>query len=303
MTSVCTGASRSSASPKPAVPRSSSLKLARAIVAESNAPARAPAPKVALRIPKTSGPASRVSPASTGSSTLKLNANVLTAADEHEHDAHPPRAARVANRLPRPGEDRRPRAVPLERHEVVDVHRCQCDEHCKEAHGVGGEAEARPEGGDDHSADCRPDDARRVEERGVERDRVRELGWPDHLIRERLPRGCVEHEHDASQHGEHVHLPWLDVAEQREQGQERRHDHRGRLRRHHQPARVEPVGEHAGEQAEDAEREELAEDEDADGDRRSGQLEHEPGHRDVLHPRARDRDRSGRRRRAGSCGA
>ena len=68
-------------------------------------------------------------------------------------------------------------------------------------------------------------------------------------------------------------------------------DHRGRLRRHHEPSRVEAVGEDAGKEAEHAEREELAEDEDADRDRRPGQLEHEPRHRDVLHPRSRDRDR------------
>ena len=173
----------------------------------------------------------------------------------------------------------------------MDAHRRQGDEHREEAHGVGGEAEAGSEGGDDHAADRGPDDPRRVEERGVERDRIRELGRPDHLVRERLPRGCVEHQHHASQHGEHVHLPWLDVAEQRQQRQERRRDHRGRLRRHHEPARVEPVGEDAGKEAEHAERQELAEDEDADRDRRSGQLEHEPRHRDVLHPRSRDRDR------------
>ena len=63
------------------------------------------------------------------------------------------------------------------------------------------------------------------------------------------------------------------------------------LGRHHEPTRVETVGEDAGKEAEDAERQELAEDENADRDRRSGQLEHEPRHRDVLHPRSRDRDR------------
>ena len=76
----------------------------------------------------------------------------------------------------------------------------------------------------------------------------------------------------------------------REHGEHGRKHHRRRLRRHHEPARVESVGEHAGEEPEHAEREELAEREDADGDRRSGQLEHEPRHRDVLHPGARDRD-------------
>ncbi len=182
-------------------------------------------------------------------------------------------------------------AVALQRNELAHAHRGQGDEHREEAHGVGGEAQAGSEGGDEHAADRRPDDPCRVEERGVERDRIRELGRPDHLIRERLPRGCVEHHHHASQHGEHVHLPWLDVPEQRQHRQERRRDHRGRLCRHHEPARVEPVGEDAGKEAEDAERQELAEDEDADRDRRAGQLEHEPRHRDVLHPRSRDRDR------------
>ena len=64
--------------PKAAVPPSTSRGLAREMVAETRAPMRAPAPKQAVTIPKTSGPDNSVCFASTGSRTLKLNESVVT---------------------------------------------------------------------------------------------------------------------------------------------------------------------------------------------------------------------------------
>ena len=54
-------------------------------------------------------------------------------------------------------------------------------------------------------------------------------------------------------------------------------------------ARVDAVGDDAGDEAEERERDEPPERERADRERRAGELDHEPGERDVLHPRARER--------------
>ena len=75
-----------------------------------------------------------------------------------------------------------------------------------------------------------------------------------------------------------------------EDGEHGREEHRGRLRRDHESPVVDPVGEDAGEEAEDGEGDEAAERERADRDRRVRQLDDEPGERDVLHPRPADRD-------------
>ena len=58
------------------------------------------------------------------------------------------------------------------------------------------------------------------------------------------------------------------------------------LRRHHELARVHAVGHDPCREAEHGERHEPPEDERPDSERGSGELEHEPGERDVLHPRA-----------------
>ena len=70
----------------------------------------------------------------------------------------------------------------------------------------------------------------------------------------------------------------------------RREGHRDALRRDHELAVVDPVRDDAGDEAEDREGDEAAERERADRQRRVGQLDHEPGERDVLHPGAADRD-------------
>ena len=83
--------------------------------------------------------------------------------------------------------------------------------------------------------------------------------------------------------------------EHRERG---RDDHLRRLRRHHELAVVEAVGDHARIEAEEHERQEATEREPADGERRVGQLDDEPGERDVLHPGPRERDHLAREEQA-----
>ena len=61
------------------------------------------------------------------------------------------------------------------------------------------------------------------------------------------------------------------------------------LRRHDELARLDAVGDDAGDEAEDGERDEAPERERADRERRARELDHEPRESDVLHPRACER--------------
>ncbi len=72
------GASRSWNAPNPAAPPRTRASRARPIVARISAPQSAPAPNTDAMSPNTSAPSSSVRFASSGSSTSKLNENVLT---------------------------------------------------------------------------------------------------------------------------------------------------------------------------------------------------------------------------------
>ena len=98
----------------------------------------------------------------------------------------------------------------------------------------------------------RAEDAREVEEARVERDRVRQLVLADHLERQVLARRCVEHDRCPRERGDRVDLPQLDVPEQRERREHRGEQHLHGLRHDHRAAVVEPVGDDAREQPEDA---------------------------------------------------
>ena len=69
-----------------------------------------------------------------------------------------------------------------------------------------------------------------LSEARVERDRVRQLPRADHLERQRLPPGCVEHEGDAAERREHVDDRQRRRAGQRHGGERRGDEHRGDLR-------------------------------------------------------------------------
>ena len=94
----------------------------------------------------------------------------------------------------------------------------------------------------------------------------------------------------AAERREHVDEPERRRAGEDDDGQDRREQHRDELGSDHELAVVDAVGDDAGEEAEDRERDEAAEREDPDRDRRGRQLDHEPGERDVLHPRPDHRD-------------
>ncbi len=189
--------------------------------------------------------------------------------------------------------DRRSRArarVALDLEELVLAHQPEGGQHGEEGDRVDEEADAGATEADDHAGDRGADDPRAVEEARVQRDRVRQLVATDHLKGECLPARCVDDERSAAEEREQVDDRDVLPAGEREHGEPRRDRHLRGLRRHHELAVVEAVGDHARVEAEEHERQEPAEREAADGERRARQLDDEPGERDVLHPGAGERD-------------
>ena len=134
------------------------------------------------------------------------------------------------------------------------------------------------------------DDARRVDEHRVQRDRVREITAVGNEVDvHRLPQRQVERRARAEPQRENDQLPRLDPSERDEHRQhDRLHEHQ-RLRDQQPAAPVDPVREHAGEIAEQQDADVGAERDDAEQPRRSGQTIREPAHRDLLQPRADQR--------------
>jgi hypothetical protein len=149
---------------------------------------------------------------------------------------------------------------------------------------------AHAERGDQDAGERRADDARRVEEARVQGDRVRELLAAHHLEGERVAARRVEDERRAGQDRQQVDHPERLEAAEHEHGEEQREAHHQRLRRDHELAVLDPVGDDAGDEAEDGEGDEAAERERPDGERRVRELDHEPGERHVLHPGPADGD-------------
>ena len=174
--------------------------------------------------------------------------------------------------------------------ELRGAHREQPGEDRHEARRVQGEAPADAHRGDHDAGDRGPEDPRRVEEARVEGDRVLQLGRADHPVGQGLARGRIEDEQRSVQRRDHVDVPRLGDPGERERGDQARERHLRGLRPDHRPPRVEPVDDDACEEAEDREREELRDGEDADGDRRVRELDHEPALREALHPRPGLRD-------------
>ncbi len=180
--------------------------------------------------------------------------------------------------------------VALDLVELVGAKSRERYENREEAEGVDDEADAGAGKGDDDAGDRRSDHARSVEEAGVQCHCVRQRARSDHLIGERLPSGRVEGEGDPAERREDIDDRERRGPGQRDHGERNGDDQRCSLRRHDELSRVHAVGDDAGSEAEDGERNEAAERECADCQGRSRELEHQPRERDVLHPRAGQRD-------------
>ena len=241
-------------------------------------------------MPKTSGPVFNVSDASSGRITWKLKPTVLTtvtisstrrASGERHAQANPSPIALItvgglALGSKGTSSSRRIISSPASTARNVTV--------------LIAKQTPDPEGRDQDAGEGGPDDARRVEEAGIQRNGIRQLVAADHLERERVAPRSVEDESGAGENRQHVDDPDRLQAADHEDGERRREEHRDGLSADHEPAVVDSVGDDACEQAEDGEGDEAAEGEQSDGDRRARQLDDEPGERDVLHPGAADRD-------------
>ena len=274
---------------KPTAPPTKTRVVASRSDAVASAPTSAPRPNAAERRPKVSAPTSSVCEARSGTSTWKLKPTrlitVITVSTIRATGAWYAQAS--PSRIP--GEDARLRAL-LDGIELLLAHQLEREEHREEADGVDDEAEARADERDHDAGDGGADHARAVEEPGVERDGVLQLLRADHLERERLATRRVEDEHQPADGRQGVDDRERRQAGQRDDGERDRDEHRRPLGGDQQPPRVEAVDHDAGGEPEQEERDEPAERERADGEGRAGELDHEPRERDVLHPRAGERD-------------
>src|SRR5207237_8995099 len=148
---------------------------------------------------------------------------------------------------------------------------------------------------EDDARERRAEDARRVEEARVERDRVRKRLPAHHPVRQLLARRHVEHQNEPVQERDRVQHPRFRNAADRNQRERNRGDELADLRPDHEPSRVEPIREHPRKEPEERKRQELRERHDPHGERIAvRELEDEPAERDPLHPRAGLRDRLAR---------
>ena len=285
----CTGASAMSRMLKPNVPRTKALNVARLSDAVAIAPQKAPSPNAAERRPNARASTCSVSETSSGTSVLKLKPDEPDARHHDEHDADLPVVPGEGQPFARALEQR-DGAIGGDRVQLGSPHRDERRQDGEEADRVDDEAEADPGDRDDDPGDRRADDPRGVDEARVQRDGVRQLSRPDHLERQRLASGPVEHERDAAERREEVDDRERRGSGQRDERERRRDEHRRGLRPDDEEPRLEPVDDRAREEAEQRVRDEPAEEEQADGERRAGEGDDEPGEGDVLHPRPCERD-------------
>jgi hypothetical protein len=138
---------------------------------------------------------------------------------------------------------------------IADAHREQREHDREVAGGVHGEGHAGPREGDDEPAERGPDDPRRRSESGAERDRIGQVGLPDDPEDERVPRRVAEHEDEALERRDQVHVPEGDGTGQREDRERARGDDQQRLGDEQQPADVQAVDHRADEETEEGHRE------------------------------------------------
>ena len=141
---------------------------------------------------------------------------------------------------------------------------------------------AGPEQQHQAAANGRADENRQVAAAGVQPDGARQIVLPHHVVDDELrgrrpddARGAVDEQDD---HG----VPHLQRPEQKEHAPRQRRRHEERLRNLNQLPAVVAVGERAGVQREQQERQPVADDGESGERRRTKRLEHHPVADDVL---------------------
>src|SRR5947207_5430379 len=207
--------------------------------------------------------------------------------DQHDERRHTGVAPDERDGLAHPLAGRGGRAVGPEGGEA---HRQEPGDDGDVAHPVQQEAQADAGRTDHHARDGRADDPRRVEHGRVQRDRIHQV-VPAHEFRdERLAAGNVERIDDPEEHRHHHHLPRRHPAGPHERRQRQRFEHLQRLGPHDEGALVHAVHDDTRVQCEQQHAQGAERLGQADGERRVGDLEHQPPERDRLHPGPDERD-------------
>lgn len=149
----------------------------------------------------------------------------------------------------------------------------------------------QPANADDDAGDRRADGTGNVDQHRIEADGVAQVRGADDLKDEGLSRGILEATDQAEQECERVDLPKFHGMRHREDAEAEGKDPHRRLQDDHEFALVDAVGDDAPVGSEDQDGKCLQRGDDAQGNARSGQLEHEPGLGNALHPGADERNR------------
>src|SRR6266513_3604214 len=174
--------------------------------------------------------------------------------------------------------------------EQREPHREEAGDHGDVAHAVQEEAHADAGDSDQDSRDRRADDPGGVEHGRVERDRVHEVLFADELHDERLAGGNVERIDDAEEHRQHHDLPRRDPTGPHEHGQRQRFEHLQSLCPHDEATLVHAIHDDTRVQREQQHAQGAERLRQPDGERRVGDVEHQPPERDRLHPGPDERD-------------
>jgi hypothetical protein len=207
-------------------------------------------------------------------------------ADGHD-EAHHQRDPRGAQRVSHPLGDLVAHGAAAARpRQPLRVQRQQCRDHGQERHAVEEEGGGRPPASDDETGQSGTHDASGVEHGGIQRDGASQGLASDHLDDECLAGRHVHgvgHAVDPGHHGD-VPVPGVAAVDQRgeQQGQHAHH----RLGGDEQAALGQAISQRAGEERQDEHRCELQCADQPQEERRVGQLEHQPGLGDGLHPRS-----------------
>ena len=112
---------------------------------------------------------------------------------------------------------------------AINTHHQQRDDHRQKTERIQEEAPAFTDEYDGKACDGWPDDARAIEDRGIQRDGVGQILLADHMNKKGLSNGNVEGVHDADQKGDEDQLPGGNDMGQREDRQNECQNHRERL--------------------------------------------------------------------------
>ena len=189
-----------------------------------------------------------------------------------------------------PSRTRGSRFLTCVRRQVARAHREQRTHNGEERNRVDEEHPRRTDGRDQHAHDRGACDARRVRDRTVQRDRVREPVASHHLLDERVARRLVDDRDEAERERQREHHPYLDDVGEHDEPEHDGQQGCAGLRQHEDAAPVESIDDRATPQSEQRDREKAEREGRADRGAAAGEGEDQPrfGHR--LHPGTDERD-------------